>query len=50
MCGAPGKIRTCDPRIRNPLFYPTELRVHVFGEKYGDRTHDGGITIRGFTN
>ena len=22
----PGRIRTCDLRIRNPLLYPTELR------------------------
>ncbi len=25
--GAPGGIRTHDRRIRNPLLYPTELRV-----------------------
>jgi hypothetical protein len=24
--GAPGRIRTCDPRIRNPVLYPSELR------------------------
>ena len=24
---APGRIRTCDRRIRNPMLYPTELRV-----------------------
>ena len=23
--GAPGRIRTCGPRIRNPVLYPTEL-------------------------
>ena len=23
----PGRIRTCDLRIRNPLLYPTELRA-----------------------
>src|SRR5579859_4111283 len=23
---APGKIRTCDPRIRSPMLYPAELR------------------------
>ena len=30
MCGngAPGRIRTCDPRLRRPLLYPTELRAH----------------------
>jgi len=26
----PGRIRTCDLRIRNPLLYPTELRAHQF--------------------
>jgi hypothetical protein len=25
--GAPGRIRTCDPRLRRPLLYPTELRA-----------------------
>jgi hypothetical protein len=25
--GAPGMIRTCDPRIRSPMLYPAELRV-----------------------
>lgn len=27
--GTPYRTRTCDPRIRNPLFYPTELRERV---------------------
>ena len=26
LIGAPDRIRTCDPRIRRPLLYPTELR------------------------
>ena len=26
--GAPGAIRTRDPRLRRPILYPTELRVH----------------------
>ena len=26
--GAPGRIRTCDPRLRRPILYPTELRAH----------------------
>src|ERR1700722_777808 len=26
----PGRIRTCDRRIRNPLLYPTELRARMF--------------------
>jgi integrase len=25
---APGRTRTCDPRLRRPLLYPTELRAH----------------------
>lgn len=28
--GAPGRIRTCDPRLRRPLLYPTELRAHKY--------------------
>ncbi len=27
-CGAPCKIRTCGPRFRKPVLYPTELRGH----------------------
>ena len=26
--GAPGRTRTCDPRLRSPMFYPTEQRAH----------------------
>ena len=26
--GAPDRIRTCDPQIRNLVLYPTELRAH----------------------
>ena len=26
--GAPGRNRTCDPRLRRPVLYPTELRAH----------------------
>ena len=26
--GAPGRARTCDPRLRRPVLYPTELRAH----------------------
>jgi hypothetical protein len=25
--GAPGRARTCDPRLRRPMLYPTELRA-----------------------
>jgi len=27
--GAPGRTRTCDPRLRRPLLYPTELRART---------------------
>ncbi len=27
LVGAPDRIRTCDPRIRNPMLYPAELRA-----------------------
>ena len=27
--GAPGRTRTCDPRLRRPMLYPTELRAHI---------------------
>ncbi len=26
-CGAPGRIRTCDTRLRRPMLYPAELRA-----------------------
>src|SRR6266545_3095873 len=28
-CRAPGRTRTCDPRLRRPVLYPTELRAHI---------------------
>ena len=28
-CGAPGRTRTCDPRLRRPVLYPTELRAQM---------------------
>ncbi len=27
--GAPGRARTCNPRLRRPVLYPVELRAHV---------------------
>jgi hypothetical protein len=30
--GAPDRIRTCDPQIRNLVLYPTELRAHSVGD------------------
>ena len=29
MSGAPGRTRTCDRRIRNPMLYPTELQAQA---------------------
>ena len=29
--GAPGRIRTCYPRLRRPMLYPNELRALLFG-------------------
>ena len=31
--GVPGRIRTCDLRIRSPLLYPAELRAHIKSER-----------------
>jgi len=28
--GAPGRSRTCDPRIRSPMLYPTELQARAY--------------------
>ena len=28
---APGRIRTCDLRVRSPALYPAELRARIFG-------------------
>jgi hypothetical protein len=30
----PGRIRTCDRRIRNPLLYPSELRAHYLKNRH----------------
>ena len=27
--GVPGRIRTCDPKFRKLVFYPTELRARL---------------------
>ena len=36
---APGRIRTCDPRIRSPMLYPAELRgrADIFSNVGGER-------------
>ena len=31
LLGAPGRIRTYDPRIRSPMLYPAELRARTAG-------------------
>src|SRR5665811_2462249 len=31
---APGRIRTCDPRIRSPMLYPAELRGQCLRLRY----------------
>ncbi len=35
--GDPGRIRTCDPQIRNLMLYPAELRGHACDEPRCDR-------------
>ena len=40
---APGRIRTCDLRIRSPELYPAELQAHINqfnGVSDGTRTRD----------
>ena len=29
IAGTPGRTRTCDPRLRRPLLYPSELRARI---------------------
>src|SRR5262245_33388268 len=40
---APGRIRTCDPRLRRPMLCPTELRAP------GLQGRDGGAKTQGIT-
>ncbi len=43
----PGRIRTCDLRIRNPLLYPTELRaLDIRYCHYKQRDHQSTIFRR----
>ncbi len=51
--GAPGRTRTCDPRIRSPTLYPAELRgpSHAAGDAvhappHADTTHHADRTPR----
>ena len=41
----PGRIRTCDPRIRSPMLYPAELRVQKKGWVMGLEPMASGTTI-----
>src|SRR5262249_21457099 len=45
---APCRTRTCDPRIRNPLLYPAELRAlfHRDSGRYYVRAYRQGKEIR----
>ena len=40
--GAPGRIRTCGPRIRSPLLYPAELQAHILSGLRGIDRHKSG--------
>jgi hypothetical protein len=42
---APGRTRTFDLRIRNPLLYPAELRAHLLGKMH--RLTDFGCIFHG---
>ena len=44
--GGEGQDRTDDLRVMNPALSPAELHHH--GVSYENRTHDSGITTRGF--
>ena len=44
--GGEGQDRTDDLRVMNPALSPTEL--HHLGASNENRTHDSGITTRGF--
>ena len=54
MRSAPGRIRTCDLRIRSPTLYPAELRAHrpftevkkELGRETGFEPATFGTTIR----
>src|SRR5579859_2017012 len=41
--GAPGGIRTHDPRIRNPVLYPAELRTQQRLYRMGPPPDQGGV-------
>jgi|AVFP01.1.fsa_nt_gi hypothetical protein len=43
--GAPGRTRTCDPRLRRPLLYPAELQAHSEAHSKAFRSH-GPLSTR----
>ena len=46
MFGAPGRIRTCDPQIRNLVLYPTELRAPLSHVRLGCLKQIADLTKR----
>ena len=42
--GAPGRIRTCDLRIRSPLLYPAELQA-LFYSQYGSFNRNNATSL-----
>jgi hypothetical protein len=38
--GAPGRTRTCDPRLRRPVLYPTELRAPMVWKSQCSKSFD----------
>jgi hypothetical protein len=47
--GVPGEIRTHDPRIRNPVLYPTELRGPAASQGYNGSFGGAEGQIAGFS-
>ena len=44
--GAPGRTRTCDPRLRRPMLYPAELRAHILKVASSHQPTGRGSRIR----
>ena len=41
---APGRIRTCEPRIRIPVLYPAELQEHISSDRRGSTVFEERAT------
>lgn len=41
-----GRIRTCDPRVRSTVLYPTELR----GQRHDDRGAGARVSVGGVSH